>query len=86
MALALAAMTVPASAAQFSERELQQSCGTCHPLDPVRAARLSRADWSRELDKMQVIGAHIKDRRVLLDYLVAHYGIRKTAIRATPVR
>ena len=65
------AATTPAP---FSERDLERACATCHPMDPIRAARLSRTDWGLELDKMQVIGARIKNRKVLLDYLTAHYG------------
>jgi len=66
---------------QFSEKRLEATCGTCHPLDPVRAARLSRNDWARELEKMEAMGAKIRDRQVLLNYLTAHYGRR----RADPV-
>jgi hypothetical protein len=58
----------------FSEKHLEATCGTCHPLDPVRAARLSRGDWNRELEKMEAMGAKIRDRQALLNYLVEHYG------------
>ncbi len=70
----------------FSEHQLEQTCGTCHPMDPVREAHLSREDWGLELDKMEVIGAKIKNRRVLLDYLVQHYGVAKRTSRALPAR
>ena len=62
----------------FSERDLERTCGTCHPMDPVREAKLSREDWGLELDKMRVIGAKVKNRKVLLDYLVSHYGPAKS--------
>lgn len=69
-------ITVP-----FNEKRLEVTCGTCHPLDPVHAARLSRSDWSRELDKMQAMGAKIEDRKTLLDYLTARYGQQRGASR-----
>lgn len=74
--------------APFSEKDLERTCGTCHPMDPVREAKLTREDWGLELDKMQVMGAKIKSRRVLLDYLTAHYGPPKltTPVRASQAR
>ncbi len=65
--------------AAFTEKHLEASCGTCHPLDPVRAARLSRADWKREVEKMEAMGAKVRNRKLLLDYLAATYGLRKKA-------
>ncbi len=47
----------------------------------MREARLSREDWRLELDKMTTIGAKIQNRKVLLDYLVAHYGTKRPLIR-----
>ena len=70
-----------AVAVSFNERDLERTCGTCHPMDPIREARLSREDWGLELNKMQVIGAKIKNRKVLLDYLVSHYGTAKPAVK-----
>ncbi len=70
----------------FDERRLQATCGTCHPLDPVRAARLSRADWAREVEKMEAMGAKAPQRKLLLDYLAAHYGLRKKATPALRAR
>lgn len=72
----------------FSEKRLEATCGTCHPLDPVRAARLSRDDWKRELEKMEAMGAKIRDRQMLLNYLTAHYGRHgaNPVLRENPVR
>lgn len=78
-------LTAQASAA-FDEKHLEAMCGTCHPLDPVRAARLSPADWTRELDKMEAMGAKIPHRKVLLDYLTTHYGLKKKATPAIRAR
>jgi hypothetical protein len=54
--------------------ELQRSCTSCHKLDVVRRQRLTRREWSRELDKMTAMGAKIQDRKALLDYLAKHFG------------
>ncbi|MDQ6676873.1 MAG: hypothetical protein M3Z09_06210 [Acidobacteriota bacterium] len=61
------------------EAQLQKSCTACHPLAPIHAARLSRAEWSRELDKMAALGAKVPNRKALLDYLTARYGNAKVA-------
>lgn len=70
----------------FTEKNLEASCGTCHPLDPIRAAHFSRADWNREVAKMEAMGAKVKNRKLLLDYLAAHHGLQKNAIQATRAR
>ena len=55
---------------------LQRSCTACHNLDSITARRLSREDWSLELDKMVSMGAQVKNRKALLDYLSSAYGSR----------
>jgi len=82
----LLALLAGSAGASFDERRLAAACGTCHPLDPIHAARLSRADWMREMDKMEAMGAKISKRNLLLDYLSAHYGLRKNAIPANRAR
>lgn len=54
--------------------ELKRTCARCHKLDVVRAQRLSREEWERELDKMSGMGAKIRNRAALLDYLTRKYG------------
>jgi hypothetical protein len=54
--------------------ELKRTCTRCHNLDVVRAQRLSREEWETELNKMASMGAKIKDRAALLDYLMRKYG------------
>ncbi|MCU1259373.1 MAG: hypothetical protein JWO80_2258 [Bryobacterales bacterium] len=56
---------------------LQRSCTACHSLDAIQARRLSREDWSLELDKMISMGAKVRNRKALLDYLAATYGASK---------
>ncbi|MEW6321374.1 MAG: hypothetical protein AB1635_09830 [Acidobacteriota bacterium] len=52
------------------------SCLNCHATDLVEQQRLTRAGWSRSVDKMVRWGATVPaDRRdALLDYLAARYG------------
>ena len=62
--------------AASGESQLQRSCTACHRLDVVKAQRLSRWEWSRELDKMTSMGAKIENRKALLDYLTRNFGNR----------
>ena len=56
------------------QKEVQQQCVACHSLRLVHSQRLSRATWSRELDKMAGWGAKYTDRETLLEYLASEYG------------
>jgi len=56
------------------KKEEQQSCVPCHSLRLIHSQRLSRATWSKELDKMAGWGTVIHDRDALLEYLAANYG------------
>lgn len=80
IALALVAGAVlaadPDSMAR-GKKELETGCVACHGLRMVRSQRLSKATWSKELDKMANWGAPIADRQVLLDYLAAEYSETK---------
>jgi hypothetical protein len=55
-------------------KEEQRSCLPCHSLRLIHSQRLSRAAWTRELDKMAGWGTKYTDRDSLLEYLVATYG------------
>ena len=52
-------------------------CLTCHDQDMIRQQRITRTQWSREIDKMMRWGAPAKpeDREAILDYL-NNYGPR----------
>ena len=63
-------------------RREERSCIPCHSLRLVHSQRLSRAAWSRELDKMAGWGAKYTDRDALLEYLTANYGDDKPAEKA----
>ena len=70
----LALLGVAVSVAANPATELRRTCTRCHNLDVVRAQRLSREEWETELNKMTSMGAKIKDRAALLDYLTRKYG------------
>jgi hypothetical protein len=55
-------------------QEEGRSCVPCHSLRLIHSQRLSRAAWSRELDKMAGWGTKIGDRDAMLEYLVANFG------------
>jgi hypothetical protein len=65
---------VAAGAAVDPAAQMKRTCTRCHNLDVVRAQRLSREEWATELEKMASMGARIKDRAALLDYLTRKYG------------
>jgi mono/diheme cytochrome c family protein len=56
------------------KKEEQQSCVPCHSLRLIHSQRLSKATWTKELDKMTGWGTVIRDRDALLEYLLANYG------------
>jgi hypothetical protein len=56
------------------QKEEQRQCLPCHSLRIIHSQRLSRAAWTRELDKMAGWGAKYTDRDSLLEYLVANFG------------
>ncbi len=56
------------------QKEEARSCIPCHSLRLIHSQRLTRAAWSKELDKMAGWGTVIGDREALLEYLAANYG------------
>ena len=56
------------------QKEEQRQCLPCHSLRLIHSQRLTRAAWTRELDKMAGWGTKYTDREALLEYLVATYG------------
>ncbi|OYW09148.1 MAG: hypothetical protein B7X34_07300, partial [Acidobacteriia bacterium 12-62-4] len=57
---------------------LEQSCLTCHSMEPIEQQRLTRAQWQREVEKMQRWGAKVRPelKEILVDFLANHYGVR----------
>lgn len=55
---------------------LEASCVSCHEMDLIEQQRLSRAGWTREVDKMIRWGANVKetDKVQLIDYLSGKFN------------
>ena len=81
LAAALASLSLAADQATLDrgQKEEARSCVPCHSLRLIHSQRLSRATWSKELDKMAGWGMRYQDRDALLEYLVANYGDDKPA-------
>jgi cytochrome c1 len=84
MAAAVAgyAFAMDPQVAQRGKQEERRACVPCHSLRLIDSQRLSAAAWGKELDKMERWGAVIKDRQVLLDYLVQEYPETKPVPQA----
>lgn len=72
--LAASAFAADQATLDRGQKEEARSCVPCHSLRLIHSQRLSRATWSKELDKMAGWGTKIADREALLEYLVANYG------------
>ena len=58
------------------QTELRKTCTRCHDLEVIRAQRLTRQEWRTEVRKMERMGAVVRNREELLDYLAKKYGRR----------
>jgi len=84
--LAIALLSAAAALAQSSPNEqlaagpakekAEAACLTCHEARIIVQQRLSKAAWTKELDKMIKWGAEVdpKDRDALIDYFNANFG------------
>jgi cytochrome c5 len=61
-----------------TEAIYKRACYTCHEDDLIQAQRLTRAGWTREVDKMIRWGAVVSDveKDALIEYLTARYPPR----------
>jgi len=78
-ALSGTSQTTPPSASNAAQPNgFKAACGLCHEDDVIRAQRLTRAQWDREITKMTGWGAKLRDedRGTFLDYLFNNYGPR----------
>lgn len=55
------------------------ACTECHDARIILQQRLSKAAWTKEVDKMSKWGAlfDAQDRDALIDYLSANFGVDK---------
>ena len=55
------------------------ACTECHDARIIVQQRLSKATWTKEVDKMTKWGALVDppDRDALIDYLAANFGVDK---------
>jgi mono/diheme cytochrome c family protein len=61
-----------------TEEIYKRACFSCHEDDLIEAQRLSRAGWTREVDKMIRWGAVVpeQEKDALIEYLAARYPPR----------
>jgi hypothetical protein len=66
------------------EQKAESACLTCHEARIIVQQRLSKAAWTKEVDKMAKWGAEVdpKDRDALIDYLSANFSPDKPAYDA----
>lgn len=70
---------LPAEAsAKAGEATYKRACLVCHDADIIQQQRLSKAGWTRSVDKMIRWGAAVTDadKDALLDYLAANHSPR----------
>ncbi len=58
------------------QAKVKAACTQCHNTTRITEQRLTRMQWSDQLDKMEGLGAVIaeSDRKAMLDYLVKNFG------------
>jgi hypothetical protein len=66
--------------------KIKAACTQCHNPSRITERRLTRQQWTRELQKMEGLGAVIpdSDRTAFLDYLTANFGAQKGAVKDAP--
>jgi len=69
-----AALAADQATLDKGQKEEQRTCLPCHSLRLIHSQRLTRAGWTRELDKMAGWGTKYNEREALLEYLVANFS------------
>jgi hypothetical protein len=82
LALTIMAFAADQATIDRGHKEEQRTCLPCHSLRLIHSQRLSRAAWTKELDKMAGWGTKMSDRDALLEYLLANYGDDKPLPKA----
>jgi hypothetical protein len=81
LAILIVLVGLPALPAPKVRDEARRTCTGCHSWEVVRVQRLSREGWAAELRKMENMGARIRNREALLDYLSRRFGEQPAASR-----
>ena len=69
------------------QAKIKATCTQCHNATRITEQHLSHSDWSKELEKMEGLGASIpeEDRSAILAYLTKNFGPQKGAAK-TPAK
>ncbi len=61
------------------QAKVKAACTQCHNASRITEQHMSRAEWSKELEKMEGLGAVIPDadRNGILNYLTRNFGPQK---------
>jgi len=64
------------------QAKARTACTECHDAGIIVQQRLSRAAWTREVDKMRGWGALValEDREAFIDYFAANFGVDKPPV------
>ena len=78
-ALVLQAQSANELPAGPMQEKATTACTECHEARIIVQQRLSKAAWTKEVDKMTKWGALVEpqDRDALIDYLSANFGVDK---------
>ena len=62
-----------------AKKLVEGSCGSCHGIDIVQSAQMSKEEWTGVVREMISYGADIKESQVsdVADYLARNYGPKK---------
>jgi hypothetical protein len=65
--------------------KINAACTQCHNTGRITEQKLTREQWSKELEKMEGLGAVIPeaDRNAFLTYLTRNFGPEKAASKST---
>lgn len=68
------------------QAKVKAACTQCHNASRITEQHMSRAEWSKQLEKMEGLGAVISDadRNGMLSYLTRNFGPQKGGAKAAP--
>lgn len=68
------------------QAKVKAACTQCHNAGRITEQHMNRAQWSKELEKMEGLGAVIpdEDRDGILGYLTKNFGPEKGQKKAPP--